>query len=71
MIGQIGAPLYGDVPADLTWRVGQDQTTKNVYGHLFAQDRESINPQGDCQVVTRPYVQEDTKHTEDASEQAL
>jgi len=42
------------------------ETTKNIYGHLFAQDRESIL-EAMNQAVTRLYVQEDT---EDVGEQA-
>lgn len=35
------------------------ETTKNIYGHLFAQDRASIL-EAVNQAVTRLYVQEDT-----------
>jgi hypothetical protein len=35
------------------------ETTKNIYGHLFAQDRAAILKAMN-QAVTRLYVQEDT-----------
>ena len=35
------------------------ETTKNIYGHLFAQDRAFLL-QAMNQAVSRPYVQDDT-----------
>ena len=34
------------------------ETTKNIYGHLFVQDREAILTAMN-RAVTRPYVQDD------------
>jgi integrase len=45
------------------------ETTKNIYGHLFAQDRASIL-EAMNQAVTRLYVQEDTEDAGDGDSKA-